>query len=144
MASQPTPMSRPEPAAVAGSETWSRRGGRRVELFIPIVHGGRTIPAIDIAPVKLDHVERWGTGKIAGSMALLAELAGLDQAVLREMTYPDVDRVLAAFMGMLPPAIRDSLDSVPQAPAAPMADDQPPDAEEPQDGGTGFGPDLGG
>jgi hypothetical protein len=124
------------------AETHTRRGSRRVELFVPIKRGGKEIDAIDIAPAKLDHVVRWGDGKIKGSLALMVELCGIDESTLRELTYPDADRVMAAFLGSLPPAIRNDIDNgirplaaPPPAPTMPQDDPIPSDAD---DAGSGF------
>jgi hypothetical protein len=83
----------------------NNRGGFCVPLTVPITHAGITIDVINIAPPRLDHTMRWSEGKFATAVALLAELAGLDEGVLRAITYPDVDRVMGAFMLLLPPAI---------------------------------------
>lgn len=92
-------------------ETVTRTGSRKVELFVPIKRAGKTLDVIEIASAKLDHVVRWGEGKIKGSLALLVELSGLDEGTLRELTYPDADRVLSAFMASLPPSIRNDIDN---------------------------------
>jgi hypothetical protein len=105
-------------------ETHLKSGGRRVELFAPYTSSGKQITAIEIAPVKLDHVIRWDERKYTSQLMLLSELSGLPEMTLRQMTYPDVDRVLTAFWGMLPPAILNNLSLVT---ASPMA---PPPAEE--------------
>ena len=93
-------------------ESHLKNGGRRVELFAPFKTSGRLIEAIEIAPIKLDHVIRWDERKFPNQIALLAELTGLPEISLRQMTYPDVDRVLTAFWGMLPPAILNNLNLV--------------------------------
>lgn len=81
------------------------RGGFSVPLTVPVQHAGKTIDIINIAPARLDHAVRWAEGKISTTVALLAELTGLTEEELRSITYPDVDRVMGAFMMLLPPAI---------------------------------------
>src|SRR4249919_547318 len=97
-----------------------------------------------IAPARLDHVIRWGQGQIAGSLTLLAELSGLSEGALRQLEYPDVDDVLAAFMAVLPPMIRTDIErgavplatpegtaaDVPIMPRAPLAAVEPVDEED--------------
>lgn len=117
-----------------------KRGGmRRIELFCPFDAGcGRTIDAVVLRPATLDHTLRWQQGRIAGPMALLAELSGLGQDVLGQMTYPDADIVLAEFAMHLPPAIRQSIASF--APAEQVPEAAPEEIPEPEEDGIA-GPD---
>jgi hypothetical protein len=87
------------------SETWMRDGGRRIELFVPVEFLKQKIDAVTIKPVKLDHFIRWESGEISTALALLSELTGLQQAALRQINYPDIERVMAAFVSMLPAKI---------------------------------------
>ena len=87
------------------SETWTRDGGRRIELFVPVEFIKQKIDAVTIKPVKLDHFIRWQSGEISTALALLSELTGLQQAALRQINYPDIERVMAAFVSMLPARI---------------------------------------
>jgi hypothetical protein len=129
------------------SETWSRDGGRRIELFVPIEFLKRKIDAVTIKPCKLDHFIRWENGEISTALALLSELTGLQQAELRQINYPDIERVMAAFVSMLPAKIAANIDrgevpisgnpTVPLSPIqqAALEDEQeqpaPPAPEEP-------------
>ena len=92
------------------SETWSRDGGRRIELFVPVEFLKVKIDAVTIKPVKLDHFLRWESGEISTALALLSELTGLQQAALRQINYPDIERVMAAFVNMLPAKIAENID----------------------------------
>lgn len=129
------------------AEILTRTASRKIELFVPIKRAGKTLDVIEIASAKLDHVVRWGEGKIKGSLALLVELSGLDEGTLRELTYPDADRVLSAFMASLPPSIRNDIDSGvhPISQQSPVASDlAPEEIDQPapgDDAGPGF--DLG-
>jgi hypothetical protein len=91
------------------SETWSRDGGRRIELFVPIEFLKRKIDAVTIKPCKLDHFIRWENGEFSTALALLSELTGLQQAALRQINYPDIERVMAAFVNMLPAKIAENI-----------------------------------
>ena len=92
------------------SETWARDGGRRIELFVPVEFLRVKIDAVTIKPVKLDHFLRWESGEISTALALLSELTGLQQAALRQINYPDIERVMAAFVNMLPAKIAENID----------------------------------
>lgn len=91
------------------SETLLRDGGRRIELFVPVEYAKKKIDAVTIKPVKLDHFLRWESGEIATALALLSELSGLQQAALRQINYPDIERVMGAFVGMLPAKIAENI-----------------------------------
>jgi hypothetical protein len=91
------------------NETWSRDGGRCIELFVPIEFLKAKIDAVTIRPVKLDHFLRWESGEISTALALLSELTGLQQAALRQINYPDIERVMAAFVNMLPAKIAENI-----------------------------------
>jgi hypothetical protein len=92
------------------SETLTRDGGRRIELFVPVEFAKKKIDAVTIKPVKLDHFLRWESGEISSALALLSELSGLQQAALRQINYPDIERVMAAFVNMLPAKIAENID----------------------------------
>jgi hypothetical protein len=91
------------------SETLTRDGGRRIELFVPVEFVKKKIDAVTIKPVKLDHFLRWESGEISTALALLSELSGLQQAALRQINYPDIERVMGAFVSMLPPKIAENI-----------------------------------
>jgi hypothetical protein len=86
-----------------------RTGGRTVELFIPFDYNGKRIDAITFGAVRFGHVLKWGEGAWQSMIELMTELAGIDEAILRELRYPDADRVLEVFFAMLPPNIRDDI-----------------------------------
>lgn len=86
-----------------------KTGGRTIHLFIPFEHNKKKIEAITLAPLRLGHVIRWSDGAWKSSTEFLAELAGVDEAVIREIRYPDADRVIDQFMQMLTPDIRESI-----------------------------------
>lgn len=97
------------------TEVWTKRGGKRIELFIPVKCNDIEINEIEIGPVTLGHVVRWGEGKYSGNyMGLLAELAGRSLEEIQAVAYPDIERVLAAFLSMLPDTIRSTLTTPPQ------------------------------
>lgn len=108
--------------------TNSKLGGRTVELFIPFQHGGTVIDKIVLAPIRFGDALRWGEGEFKTSFALLAELAGVDDTVIRSLRYPDADRVMEAFISMLPTDLRDDIASG-RIPVKPQS--QPREPEEP-------------
>jgi hypothetical protein len=89
------------------SHTLKRDGSWIVELLIPLKHHDREITEIRISAPGFEHVIRWGLREIPSTLALLSELTGLPEKLLRMITYPDVDRVMLAFTAMMPPAIQD-------------------------------------
>jgi hypothetical protein len=93
-----------------------KTGGRTIHLFIPFEFNGKKIEAITLAPMRLGHTLRWATGDWKSSIEFLVELAGVDEAVIRELRYPDADRVMSAFMDLITPEIRTDIinGSVPQ------------------------------
>lgn len=86
-------------------------GSRTVELFIPFDYKGKKVEAITLAPLKLGHVLRWNEGAWKRSIDLLVEMAGVDEAVIRELRYPDADRVMETFLTMLTVEIRGDIDN---------------------------------
>jgi hypothetical protein len=84
-------------------------GGRTVELFIPFEHGGKKIEKITFSPLLLGHVLRWNEGAWKTMIGLLVELADVDETVVRGLRYPDADRIMETFLGMLTPEIRDDI-----------------------------------
>lgn len=86
-----------------------KNGGRTVHLFIPFEYNGKAITQIALAPLRLGHVLRWNEGAWKTSIELLVELAGVDEAVIRELRYPDADRVMDSFMALLTPEIRNDV-----------------------------------
>jgi hypothetical protein len=89
------------------SNTLKRDGSWVVELLMPIKDNqNRDINEITISSPGFEHVIRWGTQEIPSTLALLSELTGLPEKMLRTITYPDVDRVMLAFTAILPPAIK--------------------------------------
>jgi hypothetical protein len=89
--------------------TLDKTGGRTVQLFIPFEFNKQKIEAISIGPLRLGHVLRWNEGAWKTSIELLVELSGIEEAIIRDLRYPDADRVLDTFMQMLTPEIRDDV-----------------------------------
>lgn len=92
-------------------ETSTRKGGRRVELFMPIEDplSGKAIEAIEFAPFRLQHTRGWERGAYATPYAFAAALAGVEEHVLDLLIYPDVERVLDVFLQHCPKHIREAL-----------------------------------
>jgi hypothetical protein len=89
--------------------TLDKTGGRTIQLYIPFEFNKRKIETITLAPLRLGHVLRWNEGAWKTMIELLVELAGVEEAVIRELRYPDADRVIDAFMALLTPEIRNDI-----------------------------------
>ena len=86
-----------------------KSGGRTIHLFIPFEHNGKRIESITLSPIMLGHTLRWGAGDWQQSIDMLVEVAGVEDAVIRSLRYPDANRVMESFLSMLPPDIRDDI-----------------------------------
>jgi hypothetical protein len=84
-------------------------GGRTVHLFIPFEYNGKRVDTITFAAFKFGHLLLWQERHWPNMIALMTELAGVDEAVLRELRYPDADRVMEAFMANIPQEVRDDI-----------------------------------
>lgn len=114
-----------------------RSGGRVIELLIPFEFQGIKYDAIGIAPCLLDHTQRWREGLFKDWFALLVELAHdaktgkpMRADDLRQLRYPDADRVIDNFGELLPVEIKQAMagnfwptraDLAPQELAGPVA-----------------------
>lgn len=110
-----------------------KTGGRTINLFIPFEVGGKKIEAITFAPVRFGHTMRWADGDWKSSFELLVELAGVEAAVIRDLRYPDADRVMEVFLSMLPSDIREDISNG----RVPQKRQDPPPAEVQPDVGEG-------
>jgi hypothetical protein len=124
--------------------TQKTNGGRCVELFLPFEWEGKEIKSITISPLLLDHVMKWQRGEWQDSFDLLAEISKQGDTtketqgnILRQLRYPDADRVLATFFDMLPPEIRVQIQqqNIPQPqleyPQQPYPEPTPAEGEAP-------------
>ncbi len=122
-------------------------GTRVIELYVPFDWAGRRIDKISISALRLDHVLRWQKGQWQDSFDMLVEMSRppntplQDQTwpeTLRQLRYPDADRVLAAFYDMLPPQIQVAISKgeipIPTGPVQRQAVDEPyqPDDDDRQ------------
>jgi hypothetical protein len=87
-----------------------KTGGRTIDLFIPFEFNKKQVDAVVFGPLKLGHVMLWNEGHWGSMLEFMAELAGVDVVILRELRYPDADRVTEVFMGMLTPEIRNDVE----------------------------------
>lgn len=83
-------------------------------------------------PFLLDHTLRWNEGKFTNSLALLADLSGMPEILLRQIRYPDVDRVFSEFLMHVPGHVRDAINAgeIPLPRIEVNADAEPPQADE--------------
>jgi hypothetical protein len=107
--------------------THNKQGGRTVELFIPFEANGKKIESIVISPFQLGHVLLWNEGHWKTQFDLMVELAGVDAAVLRQLRYPDADRVMEAFFAVITPEIRTDI-AEGRIPTKPEAETETPKA----------------
>jgi hypothetical protein len=84
-------------------------GGRTVHLFIPFDYNGKRVDSITFSAFKFGHLLLWQDRRWHSMVDLMTELAGVDEAVLRELRYPDADRVMEAFMSNIPQEIRNDI-----------------------------------
>lgn len=112
--------------------TLDKSGGRTIHLFIPFEYNGKAVSQIALAPLRLGHVLRWNEGAWKTSIELMVELSGVDEAVIRELRYPDADRVMEAFMALVTPQIREDITNgqIPLKQPPAWSDQPPPDEEE--------------
>lgn len=86
-----------------------KSGGRTVHLFIPFEHNKQRIDSITLSPLRFGHVLQWGKGGYKTMLELLVDLSGVSEAIIRDVRYPDVDRLMECFMSMLTPEIRNDI-----------------------------------
>lgn len=86
--------------------TVDKMGGRTVELFIPYDWQGKKIERIVFKPLKLINTEMWLKGSYKSIMHLMSDLSDLPEETLRQLYYPDADRVMAEFVNLLPDEIK--------------------------------------
>lgn len=86
--------------------TQDKKGGRIIELFIPFDDkGGKTIDRITLAPFTLNDTLLFQDGFFPTVVALLCSLSGLREQTIRQLRYPDADRVMVTMFQMLPQEI---------------------------------------
>lgn len=73
-----------------------RDGTFVVELYTPFKYGTREIDHIVIQPTRYEHTIRWNRGDIPSGFALLSELCGLPERLLRQAMGPDIERITLA------------------------------------------------
>lgn len=89
--------------------THDRKGGRRIELFLPFTFEKKRIRSITFGPVRFDHMFKWKAGEIKDMVELMSVLSDQPVALIRQIAFPDADRVLNVFIEMLPPDIRETI-----------------------------------
>ncbi len=99
--------------------TENKNGGRTIELFLPFKLDGKRVTKVTFDPIRYDHTLRWQAGEWKTLTSLMAQLANVEEKVIRQIAYPDIERVMASFLQMLPPEIRDSLGET-QQPVEPV------------------------
>lgn len=87
-----------------------RTGGWMVELQQPLKTRTGEVSAVEIRRPTADVVIRWGRYEIASTLALLAELCGLPEKVIRQLPNDDFERVVFALTNVVGPVIRADLE----------------------------------
>jgi hypothetical protein len=132
-----------------GQITVERSGSRKVELLIPFDFMGLHIDAITLGPIVLDHTMRWREAMFPSWFELMVEVSVVcgkpaSAEYIRQLRYPDADRVRDSFMEILPSEIRNAIDAdiwpqkVPKSAAtngrqAPQREDMPAPMPAPVD-----------
>jgi len=99
-----------------------------VELNTPIQSHQGEIDVLVLKPMSLEQIVRWGREEIPSQLALLAEMCGVQERLLRLLVAPDIDRVLIAFSAMLPQSVLTSL----RERGTPLATPEEKIAQDPQ------------
>jgi hypothetical protein len=96
--------------------THDKLGGRTVQLYIPFDYMGKRVESITLSPLRLGHVLRWNEGHWKTMIELLVDMSGVEESLIRDIRYPDADRVMEAFLSLLTPEIRGDIEAgnVPQ------------------------------
>ena len=101
---------------MAANITLGRSGARTVELLLPFEFQGLKIEAITIGPCTLDHKMLWAEAFYKNwfhMMASMCMIPGVNTPVtdmqLRQLRYPDADRVIGQFHELLPFEIRQAI-----------------------------------
>lgn len=88
----------------------TRQGGRRIELFLPFTVGRKRVKAITLRPLRWDQSLKWQEGgHYQSTMHLLFDVADQPEEIMREIRYPDVERIMMMFIDLLPNEIRESV-----------------------------------
>lgn len=83
-----------------------RNGGWTIELANPI--GGLSV--VELQPLQLDHTIRWARHDIPSVLALIAELSGVKEKQLKQLTGGDIDRIFIAFSFIASGTIKSDFD----------------------------------
>lgn len=124
------------------SVTQTKRGSRIIELFVPFEWDGHKVRVIELGPFRYDHFLRWQEGEFKSAHELLVELSHKPETYVRQLCYPDTDRIMAAFIDMVPPMIQTDiakglvpgLAEVPEMPAETEPAPEPEPEREPEPG----------
>jgi hypothetical protein len=120
--------------------TQNKMGGRTVELYIPFDFNGKRIDSISFGALRFGHVLRWNAGEYKTMMDLMVEMSGVEINVIRELRYPDTERVVETFMSMMTPELRDNIANG-QVPVKPEEMQAAQEEEERVTNGSGNPPD---
>jgi hypothetical protein len=89
--------------------TLKRDNSWAIELHTPLQGPQGEIAVLTIKPLSLDQIVRWGREEIPSQLALLAEMTGVQERLLRLLVAPDIDNMLIAFSAILPASVLGSI-----------------------------------
>jgi hypothetical protein len=91
---------------MSGHTTMRRDGGWTLELINKVA----SIDELVFKPVSLDHTIRWTRYEIPSVLALISELTGVKEYVLKQLTGQDSDRMFVAFSFIAPSHIKEDFE----------------------------------
>jgi hypothetical protein len=99
---------------VAGQVKASRSGARIVELFMPFEYMGMQVNDVALGPITLDHTLRYNKAEFKSWFEFMVEVSSVNNKpvtaeLLRQLRYPDADRVVMNFIEILPTEIKTSV-----------------------------------
>jgi hypothetical protein len=104
----PTPI--PSDPEKAGRTTYARSGATVIGLYMPFAVGDKQIEEVSLMPFDYGLTLRWRKGEFQSSTTLLLALCdGIDEPTLMKIKYPDMDRIMFAFINSLPSVVRDDI-----------------------------------
>lgn len=99
---------------MTGSVTAARSGARVVELLMPFEYKGQRFDSIVIGPIVLDNTMRWKRAEYKEWFDMMVEVSTVNgrpiqPELLRQLRYPDADRVIENFFQLLPSEIKQTI-----------------------------------
>jgi len=87
-----------------------KHGGWCVELQQPLKYRGDDVSAIELRRPTAEQTIRWSNWQIPSTLALLSELCGLPEKLIRQLPSDDFERVMFALTNVVPPWLKTDMD----------------------------------